>query len=621
MTRPAEPTPLRMLRHDRSILHERVPRGTARRVVGFVRPYRRVLAVFALVVLADAAVVAFGPLLFRTIIDTAIPARRTGLIAALAAGLAGLAVTDAALTLLQRMIVARVGEGLVCDLRRRLFDHVQTLPLGFFTGTRTGSLVSRLNMDVVGAQTAVTDLLSNVVGGLVFVVIVVAVMATLSWQITLLAVLVLPLLAVPVRLVGRRLAGLTRERYRQGGAMTQLMTERFAVGGALLVKLFGNPDEESRRFAVHTRRIRDLGVEIALIGRFFAVVLALAGALATALVYGIGGIASVHGDLRLGSVVALAAYLARLYGPLSSLAGAPVDVMTALVSFDRVFEVLDLEPGVREAPDAVDSQRGPATLAFRDVSFGYGAAAGDREPSTAEGGALVLHHVDFEIAAGAQVALVGPSGAGKTTIAMLAARLYDVTSGAVVLGGTDVRSLSTRSLRARVGMVTQDSAPLPRHGAREPASGPSGRRRPRAGRGAGQRAACRRRGRTARRSRHRRRRARLPAVRRGEAAPGHRSAAAALAGRRDPRRGDRTPGHRLGVGGAPGAASGTRRAHLAGHRAPPLDRAAGRPRTGADRTAASSSAGRTRNSSNGTGLFARLHRAQFQQDSVEPVSG
>ena len=443
MTQPADRTPLRMLRHDRSILHERVAPGTARRVTGFVRPYRRVLALYALIVLADAAVVAFGPLLFRTIIDTAIPAHRTGLIAALAGCLAALAVADAGLTLVQRVIVARVGEGLVSDLRTRLFDHVQAMPLAFFTRTRTGSLVSRLNIDVIGAQTAFTDLLSNVVGGLVFVVIVVAVMATLSWPITLLAVLVLPVLAIPVRLVGRRLAALTRERYAQSGAMTQLMTERFTVGGALLVKLFGDPQQESRRFAARTGRIRDLGVEIAVIGRFFGVALALAGALATALVYGVGGIASVHGSLRLGTVVALAAYLARLYGPLSALAGAPVDVMTALVSFDRVFEILDLDPEIREAPDAATSPRGPATLAFHDVSFGYD------DP-------LVLHHVDFDIAPGALVALVGPSGAGKTTIAMLAARLYDVTSGAVRLDGTDVRALTTRSLRARVGMVTQD---------------------------------------------------------------------------------------------------------------------------------------------------------------------
>ncbi len=446
------------------MLHQKVPRGTTRRIWQFARPYRRLLRLFALTVLFDAAIVVVVPLALRAIIDTGIPEHRDGLILGLSIAIGVLAVADSLLSLGQRYITAFVGEGLVRDMRVAVFDHVQQMPFAFFVRSHTGALISRLTTDVLGAQTALTDLLSNVVGNLVLVAFVLVVMFTLSWQITLAALVILPLFAWPARIMGRRLGSLTRERYHLSGAMTSAMAERFNVGGALLVKLFGDPERERREFADRSNRVRDVGVEIALVGRVFAVALTATAAVATALVYGWGGILASRGELAIGTLVALAAYLARLYVPLTGLLGANVDVMTTLVSFERIFEVLDAHPDVTEAPDAVALPRGPTTVSFHHVDFSYGPTDGGSLLSLqseaehhAEQSTPVLDDVSFTADPGQLVALVGPTGAGKTTMALLVARLYDASAGSVTFDGIDVRRATLESLRAKIGVVAQDA--------------------------------------------------------------------------------------------------------------------------------------------------------------------
>jgi ATP-binding cassette subfamily B protein len=451
------------MRGDRSILRQSVRPGTVKRVATFARPYRRLLALYSAVTILDAVAAAVNPLLFRAIIDTGIEGHRDRFIIVLAVVAAVLAVFDALFTLAERVVTAKVGEGLVCDMRTKVFDHVQRMPLAFFTRTQTGSLVSRLNGDVLGAQTAFTDLMSNVVANVVLVTFVLAVMLVLSWQITLIALVILPIVGLPIRRLGRRLATITRQRYDNVSVMVSMMVERFNVGGALHVKLFGDPESEAATFAARASKVRDLGVDLSLVGRVFFVALTLIAALATSFVYGYGGILAAHGTLELGSVVALAAYLGRLYSPLSSLANANVDVMTTLVAFDRVFEILDLTPTVAESDDAVALAAGPTAVEFEHVGFAYPPAAevslASLEGSTNLGQGLeaqVLHDVSFSVSPGELVALVGRTGAGKTTISMLAARLYDVGAGAVRVNGVDVRQVTKASLQAKVGMVTQD---------------------------------------------------------------------------------------------------------------------------------------------------------------------
>ncbi|MHB1584401.1 MAG: ABC transporter ATP-binding protein [Acidimicrobiales bacterium] len=456
-------TGLRSFRQDRSVLTHRVKKGTTRRMLRFAVPYRRVLSIFLPVVVLDAAVGAVNPLILRAIIDHGILAHRAGLVVALAGLAAGLAVLDAALSLFERRVSAVIGEGLIFDMRSKVFRHIQRMPLAFFTRTQTGALVSRLNNDVIGAQQAFTDLLSNVVGNIVTVVIVLAAMFFLSWQITLVALALLPCFLVPARLVGRRLGAMTKASYDLNAEMNMVMNERFNVAGALLVKLFGRPDREAAHFDDRAARVRDIGVAQALYARLFMVALTLTAALATAFAYGFGGVAAVHGDLAVGTVVALTAYLTRLYAPLTQLSNVNLDVMTTLVSFERVFEVLDLVPMVDEAPGAVDVPRGPATIEFDHVDFSYPSAE-DVSLASLEAVAVlesapraqVLFDISFSVGPGQMVALVGPSGAGKTTISALVPRLYDVTGGAVRLNGLDVRHATTASLRDVVGMVTQD---------------------------------------------------------------------------------------------------------------------------------------------------------------------
>jgi ATP-binding cassette subfamily B protein len=454
---------MRSLRQDRAVLQHRVRKGTARRMLTFAVPYRTILAVFMPVVILDAAIGAVNPLILRALIDNGIAKKDTELVIELAVLVAVLALGDAGLALTERRISAYIGESLIYDMRSKIFRHIQRMPLAFFTRTQTGALISRLNNDVLGAQQAFTDLLSNVVGNFVTVIIVLGAMFFLSWQITLIALVLVPVFLVPARFVGQRIGSLTREGYNLNSEMNMVMQERFNVGGAMLVKLLGRPEAEAESFEHKAGRVRDIGIAQATYARFFLVGLTLTAALATAVVYGVGGLAAIHGTLEVGTVVALAQYLTRLYAPLTQLSNVNVDVMTCLVSFERLFEVLDIVPMIEEDPEAVDIPRGNASIEFDHVDFAY---PGAEEVSLASLEAVavleknarheVLHDVSFRVEPGQMVALVGPSGAGKTTISSLVPRLYDVTEGAVRLSGTDVRHATMASVRDVVGVVTQD---------------------------------------------------------------------------------------------------------------------------------------------------------------------
>ncbi|MEU0565272.1 ABC transporter ATP-binding protein [Nonomuraea sp. NPDC005983] len=438
-------------------------RATLRRVAAFARPHRKRLTLFLLISVVMAALAVVSPVLAGRVVDAIVKGEPFGVVGGLAALIAGLALAEAGLGLVTRWLSAGLGEGLILDLRTAVFDHVQRMPVAFFTRTRTGALVSRLNNDVIGAQRAFTDTLSSVAGNVVTLVLTLTVMIGISWQITLLALLLLPVFVLPARRMGTRIARLRREAADHNAAMGTQMTERFSAPGATLVKLFGRPARESAEFAARARRVRDIGVRTAMTQSVFVTALTLVSALALALVYGLGGFYALRDQLEPGSVVALALLLTRLYAPLTALASARVDVMSALVSFERVFEVLDLKPLIQEKPDAVTVPDGPVTVEFDDVRFAYPAADKVSLASLEEvavldsrGGVEVLHGVSFKAEPGQMVALVGSSGAGKSTVAQLLPRLYDVDSGAVRLGGVDVRDLTADSIRDTLGMVTQD---------------------------------------------------------------------------------------------------------------------------------------------------------------------
>ncbi|MEU3724840.1 ABC transporter ATP-binding protein [Streptomyces sp. NPDC031705] len=438
-------------------------RASLRRIAAFARPHRRGLTLFLLLSVVGALLAVATPLLASRIVDTIVGHGDEGEVIRLALLIAVIAVAEAGLGLLTRKLSATLGEGLILDLRRSVFDHVQRMPVAFFTRTRTGALVSRLNNDVIGAQRAFSNTLSGVVSNVVTLLLTLGVMLTISWQITLLALVLLPVFVLPARRMGARMAGMQREAAALNAAMGTQMTERFSAPGATLVKLFGRPADESAEFAARAARVRDIGIRTAMAQSAFITALTLVSALALALVYGLGGYFALRGTLEAGSVVALALLLTRLYAPLTALAGARVEVMSAMVSFERVFEILDLKPLIAQKPDAVEVPDGPVSVEFDRVSFGYPSPdkvslASLEEVATldARGGTRVLHEVSFRAEPGQMIALVGSSGAGKSTIAQLLPRLYDADAGAVRLAGIDVRDLTADSIRDTLGMVTQD---------------------------------------------------------------------------------------------------------------------------------------------------------------------
>ena len=454
---------LRGLQKDRAILEHKVKKGTLRRMLGFASKYRGRLVIFLIAVVLDAVVAAISPLILRDIIDQGIAHHREGLIIGLSALTAGLAIIDAGLSLFQRRLSSILGEGLIFELRSRVYRHIQQMPIAFFSRTQTGALISRLNGDVVGAQQAFTDLFSNVVGNIVLVALVLGAMFALSWQITLVSLVLLPVFILPARKVGARLGAMFKRGMELNAEMNMVMTERFNVSGAMLAKLFGRPEDEVHYFESRASQVRDIGITQATFSRFYFVALSLTASLATAFAYGFGGVAALHGVLAVGTVVAITAYLSRLYAPLTQLSNLNIDYMSAMVSFERLFEILDLEPMIGEDESPVDLPDGPVTLTFDHVDFTYPGAE-DVSLASLEAVARleriartpVLHDVSFAVLPGTMTALVGPSGAGKTTMSLLVSRLYDVIGGSVMLNGVDVRRLSFKSLRDAVGVVTQD---------------------------------------------------------------------------------------------------------------------------------------------------------------------
>jgi ATP-binding cassette, subfamily B, bacterial len=467
---------MRGFRMDPSITKQKLKPGTVRRIAAYARPYRWLLGVFLVATVIDALLTVVNPLLLRDIIDKGILPRNDRLVILIACAVAAVAIFDAFLGFAIRWFSARIGEGLIYDLRTQVFDHVQRQPIAFFTRAQTGSLVSRLDGDVVGAQQAITSTLSGVLSNLISLVVILITLFYLSWEVSVIALAMIPLFILPARLVGRRLQRLTRESMQLNAEMGSMMTERFNVAGAMLVKLFGRPREESEAFGERAIKVRDIGVVQSMYGQVFFISLTLLASLVTAVVYGFGGTLVINGVFQIGTLVALTTLLGRVYGPITSLSNVQINVMTALVSFDRVFEVLDLKPLIAERPDAgvlpaqVPGDGGGLVapeIQFDRVSFRYPSASevslaslesialpAPERPGSATG---VLHEVSFTAPSGQLTALVGPSGAGKTTITALAARLYDPDEGTVRIGGYDLRDVTLESLHDVVGVVTQDA--------------------------------------------------------------------------------------------------------------------------------------------------------------------
>ena len=442
---------------------KKVERAVVRRVLKMARPYRRMLVGFLFAVIGAAIVTAAPPLLLKSLLDTAVPQQDRGLVTVLAVGAVALALANAALSLLQRFYSARIGEGLIYDMRVALFDHVQRLPIAFFTRTQTGALMSRMNNDVIGAQQAITNTMGTVASNIIGLAVTLGFMLALEWRLTILTLLVLPAFIIPARRVGRRLQIITREGMGLNASMNNTLSERFNVSGALVVKLFGRHDRERDAFATRAERVRDIGIVSAMYARVLFVALGLVAAVGTAVVYYVGGNLVISGTIAIGTIAAFVVYVSQIYTPLTQLTNARVDVMTALVSFERVFEVLDFPPLVAEKPDAVALGTPRGRIEFEHVWFRHPPAALASLPSLEEGSlpgddpsAWILRDVSFSVEPGELIALVGPSGAGKTTTAMLVPRIQDVSQGRVLFDGQDVRELTLDSLRSAVGMVMQD---------------------------------------------------------------------------------------------------------------------------------------------------------------------
>jgi ATP-binding cassette subfamily B protein len=449
---------------DPSVKQQKLKAGTVKRIFTFAKPYRLSIWIFLFTVVIDAALIVATPLLLRELIDKGVIPKDAALVTRLAILVGLIAIADAAMSMLGRYFSSRIGEGLIYDLRSLVFGHVQRQSIAFFTRTQTGALISRINSDVMGAQQAFTATLSGLVSNVVSLVLVGVTMMILSWQITIFSLLLLPAFLIPTKWVGRKLQELTRDSFNTNAEMSSTMTERFNVSGAMLVALYGEPDREREYFRSRARKVADIGIKMAMLNRLFFIALTSVAAIATAFAYGIGGHLAINGGVTVGTLLAITALLARLYGPLTALSNVRIDVMTSLVSFERVFEVLDLEPMVKNRENAVDLKPPHPKIEFKDVSFSYPRAEeislasleSAAKPETIQSGE-VLKGLSFTAAPGTLTALVGPSGAGKTTISALLPRLYDVTTGAIEIDGHDIRDLTLESLRGAIGVVMQDA--------------------------------------------------------------------------------------------------------------------------------------------------------------------
>lgn len=454
----------RTLTQDQSVKDQKLKPGTVKRIARYALPYKRSLIFFLVTVIIDAMLVVSTPLLLRRLVDEGVIPGNSSLVTRLALLVGLIAVGDALVNMIGRWFSARIGEGLIFDLRTQVFQHIQRQSIAFFTRTQTGALISRINSDVIGAQQAFTTTLSGVISNLLSLVLVIGTMLILSWQITVVSLLLVPAFLLPTKWVGRKLQRLTRDSFNLNAEMSATMTERFNVSGALLVSLYGDPKVENSYFSTRARRVADIGISIALLNRIFFIALTSIAAVATAFAYGVGGHLTINKEITLGTLLAITALLARLYGPLTALSNVRVDVMTALVSFERVFEVLDLTPMVRDKEAAKPLSAGPLNIAFSNVKFSYPRAEeislasleSVAKPETIQSGEI-LKGISFEVPAGTLTALVGSSGAGKTTISALLPRLYDVTDGAISINGDDIRDLQLQSLRDAIGIVTQDA--------------------------------------------------------------------------------------------------------------------------------------------------------------------